>query len=102
MKINSEERESENAVDKKYYTQEEVSVLFRVSQSTIKNWRDKGLLEYLQPPGSSRVLYPRESIEEFEKQCRQRSKVIEFRRPVEISRTKPEVSSKSEKKDWRI
>ena len=102
MSNNIEKKESDHAVDKKYYTQEEVAVLFRVSQSTIKNWRDKGLLEYLQPTGSTRVLYPRETVEAFETLHRQRAKVIEFRRPVEISRTKPEVSSKSEKRDWRI
>lgn len=102
MKDKVESKESKHAIEKKYYTQEELSVLFRVSQSTIKNWRDKGLLEYFQPAGSTRVLYPRETIEEFEKLYRQRSKVIEFRRPVEITRKKPEVSSKSEEKIWRI
>jgi len=102
MKVKIESKESKHAIEKKCYTQEELSVLFRVSQSTIKNWRDKGLLEYLQPTGSTRVLYPKESVEEFEKLHRQRSKVIEFRRPVEISRTRPEVSSKSEEKIWRI
>jgi hypothetical protein len=62
MNNNIESKESNHAIDKKYYTQEEVAVLFRVSQSTIKNWRDKGLLEFLQPTGSTRVLYPRETI----------------------------------------
>ena len=94
------ETKSEN--EPRYMTQEEVARLFRVAPSTVKNWRDKGLLEYLQAPGSTRVLYPRESIEEFESQHRQKSNVAEFRRPVEISGTKPEVSSKSEKKIWRI
>jgi hypothetical protein len=94
--------ETTNENEPRYMTQEEVAQRFRVSPSTVKNWRDKGLLEYLQPPGSTRVLYPRKSIEEFESQYRQKSNVTEFRRPVEISGTKPEVSSKSEKKDWRI
>jgi len=76
--------------------------MFRVSPSTIKNWRDQGKLDYFQPDWSSRVLYPVESIEEFERQHTKKEKVIEYKKPVEISRTKPEVSSKSEKKDWRI
>ena len=34
-------------LEKKYMTQEEVALLFRVSPSTVKNWRDAGLLGYL-------------------------------------------------------
>ena len=45
-------------LDKKYLTQQEVADLFRVSPGTVKNWRDAGLLDYFQVPGSSRVLYP--------------------------------------------
>jgi predicted site-specific integrase-resolvase len=89
-------------LEKKYLTQQEVARMFRVSPSTIKNWRDQGKLDYFQPDWSSRVLYPVESIEEFERQHTKKEKVIEYKKPVEISRTKPEVSSKSEKKDWRI
>ncbi|MFZ0451950.1 MAG: helix-turn-helix domain-containing protein, partial [Desulfatiglandaceae bacterium] len=61
----------ENAYDleTKYMTQQEVADLFRVRPGTIKNWRDAGLLEYLQPPGSTRVLYQRNSVEELEKNC---------------------------------
>ena len=49
----------ENAydVEKKYLTQQEVADLFRVRPGTVKNWRDAGYLDYLQVPGSSRVLY---------------------------------------------
>ena len=32
----------------RYLTQEEVAAMFRVSPSTVKNWRDKGLLDYFQ------------------------------------------------------
>ena len=60
-------KENAYELDQKYLTQEEVAMRFRVSQSTVKNWRDAGLLAYLQPPGSSRVIYPRESVDEFEK-----------------------------------
>ena len=92
----------ENAYDlDKYMTQQEVADLFRVQPATVKNWRDAGYMEYFQPPGSSRVLYPKESIDEFERRFTKKAKVIEFKRPAEIKRTKPEVSSKS-RKEWRI
>ena len=102
MSSNIEKKESNHAVDKKYYTQEEVAVLFRVSQSTIKNWRDKGLLEYLQPTGSTRVLYPRETVEEFERQHIKKAKVIEFKRSEPVKREQPGLSSNRIKKQWRI
>jgi hypothetical protein len=86
---------------KKYLTQKEVADLFRVSQSTIKAWRDAGLLEYFQPPGSSRVLYPRESIEAFEKNYTRRVKRFEVAHSVEPRRETPVTPSKS-KKIWRI
>ena len=88
-------------LDQKYLTQEEVALLFRVSPSTVKNWRDAGMLGYFQPAGSSRVLYPRDSVEEFEKQHTRRTSLLEFKRPAEIKKGKPEVSPKSEK-EWRI
>jgi len=88
-------------LEHKYLTQEEVAMRFRVSQSTVKNWRDAGLLAYLQPPGSSRVLYPRESVDEFERKHTKKAKILEFKRPAEVKREKPGVSSKPEK-EWRI
>jgi|GEM_PF-720631 len=95
-------KEVKNVLDHKYLTQQEVADLFRVKPGTVKNWRDAGLLEYLQPPGSTRVLYPRKSVEEFERQhTKKKAKVIPLRKPAEIKRTKPEVSSKP-KKVWRI
>ena len=94
-------KEIDYDLEKKYMTQEEVALLFRVSQSTVKNWRDAGLLGYLQPPGSTRVLYPKETVEEFEKQHTRKAKVLEFKRPAEVKKGKSEVSPKSEK-EWRI
>jgi len=88
-------------LERKYMTQEEVALLFRVSQSTVKNWRDAGLLRYFQPPGSSRVMYPKEYIEEFEQQHTKKAKILEFKRPAEIKREKPGMSSKP-RKEWRI
>jgi hypothetical protein len=95
----------ENAYDleTKYMTQQEVADLFRVRPGTIKNWRDAGLLEYLQPPGSTRVLYPRKSVEELEKNCtkRERGRVNNFKKPAEVKMKMPGMSSRPQK-EWRI
>jgi hypothetical protein len=88
-------------LDQKYLTQEEVALLFRVSPSTVKNWRDAGLLTYFQPPGSTRVLYPREAVEEFERQHTRKAKILKFKRPTEIKREKPVVSANKDE-NWRI
>jgi hypothetical protein len=87
-------------LDQKYLTQEEVALLFRVSPSTVKNWREAGLLSYFQPLGSTRVLYPREAVEEFERQHTKKAKILEFKRPSEITKAKPGISSA--KREWRI
>ena len=94
----------ENAYDleKKYMTQQEVAERFRVSPSTIKNWRDQGKLDFFQPNWSSRVLYPAESIEDFERQHTKKAKVIEFKKPAEVKREMPGMSSSPNKKEWRI
>lgn len=98
---------SKAAIDKafseelRYYTQAELAKRFRVSPSTIKNWRDQGKLEYFQPDGSSRVLYPRESVEAFERRFTRRAKTIERRKSAEVKREVHGMSSKP-KKEWRI
>ncbi|MCG6538230.1 MAG: helix-turn-helix domain-containing protein [Syntrophales bacterium LBB04] len=85
----------------RFLTQSELALRFRVSPSTIKNWRDQGKLEYFQPDGSSRVLYPRESVEAFERRFTRRAKVIERRKPAEVKREAHGMSSKPQK-EWRI
>jgi excisionase family DNA binding protein len=84
-----------------YLTQAEVAKRFRVSPSTIKNWRDQGKLDYFQPDGSSRVLYPRESVEAFERRFTRRARIIERRKPAEVKREVHGMSSKPQK-EWRI
>lgn len=88
-------------LEKKYMTQQEVADLFRVKPSTVKNWREAGHLDYFQPPGSTRVLYPKESIDAFERQNTRKAKVIPFRKPAEVKREMPGMSSKPQK-EWRI
>jgi DNA-binding transcriptional MerR regulator len=84
---------------KVYLTQKEVADRFRVTQSTVKNWREKGLLQYLRVPGSTRVIYPVDSVEELENQSLQQEK--EVLRPKEIKRERPGISP-IQQKEWRI
>ena len=88
--------------DKKYMTQEEVARRFRVSPSTIKNWRDQGKLDFFQPDWSSRVLYPRESVEEFEKRYTKRAKVLDLKKYAEVKREVHGMSSDPREKERRI
>lgn len=81
-----------------YLTQAEVAARFRVTQSTIKNWRDQGKLEYFQPDGSTRVLYPREAVEQFERRFTKRAKIK--LKPAEIKREDHGISSTVG--EWRI
>ncbi len=90
-------------LDKKYFTQQEVADLFRVTPGTVRNWRESGYLDYLQVPGSSRVLYPAETINNFEKKHTKKAKVIEFNRPGESSvRGRKVLSPNRIQKEWRI
>jgi hypothetical protein len=86
-------------VTKKFLTQHEVACRFRVSPSTIKNWRERGLLHYFQAPGSTRVLYPVDAIDEFERRCTKVAK--EVVKEKEITRERSNVSTRPQKV-WRI
>jgi len=83
----------------KYLTQVEVAGRFRVTQSTVKNWRTRGLLRYFQAPGSRRVLYPVDAIEEFEQKSLHIKK--EVMTPREIQRKSLRTSTRPAK-EWRI
>lgn len=88
-----------NYLHASYLTQAEVADRFRVTQSTVKNWREKGLLRYLRVPGSTRVLYPIDSVEELEQQSlNQKREVIALKK---IKRERPGISPRQQK-DWRI
>jgi hypothetical protein len=96
-----EHQEMENDVcsTKVYLTQAEVAGKFRVTESTVKNWREKGLLQYLRVPGSTRVLYPVGSVAQLENNSLHQEK--EVVKPKEIKRERPEISPKQQKV-WRI
>jgi DNA-binding transcriptional MerR regulator len=86
-----------------YLTQQEVADLFRVTPNTIKNWREAGLLEYFQAPGSTRVLYPTESVNRFKEQFKKKATVIPFKELAAAKKTEGhELSSTRIKKQWRI
>jgi len=85
--------------DVTYLTQREVAARFRVTQSTVKNWRERGLLAYFQAPGSTRVLYPVKAVEELELQSiKQKKEVVKL---TEIKRERPRVPTKPQK-EWRV
>lgn len=85
--------------DVTYLTQREVAARFRVAQSTVKNWRERGLLAYFQAPGSTRVLYPVSAVEQLELHSIKREKGVV--RPTEIKRERPRVPARPEK-EWRL
>ena len=93
---------SKTNAQKKYLTQAEVAEHFCMSESTIKNWRDRGYLPYFQLPDSTRVLYPVDGIEEVERQYSHPAKEVVNgpKRPV-VKRKKLEISSNPQK-EWRI
>ena len=51
-----------------FLTQQEVAEYFRVSQGTIINWRNQGLLSYWRVPVGKTVLYFRDEIKDFKTQ----------------------------------
>jgi hypothetical protein len=84
------------------WTQQEVADYLRVVPGTVKNWRDQGLLSYVQAPGSTRVLYYRDEIKGFRDENTIRRKGDDTRRkPIKIERKQPDISS-TPKKEWRI
>ena len=87
--------------DKKFLTQSELAKRWRITESTIKNWRERGHLPYFRLPESTRILYPVDDVEEVERQHTTQARgVVNPGKGAEIKRRKPVVSSKDE--DWRI
>lgn len=82
----------------KFLTQKEVAEYFRISQGTVRNWRKRGLLSYLQMPGSTRVLYYRNEVIALEKKHKCNAKggdKVSSNTPME----KPTMPSK---RRWRV
>ena len=89
--------------DKKYLTQSELAKRWRISPSSVKNWRERGYIPYLQFPGSTRIFYPIQGIEEAERQFTTPAKEVVPKqiKGSEIKRKTPDISATSNK-EWRI
>ena len=87
---------------KNYWSQQELADRYGVSESTIKNWRDKGHLPYLSFPGSTRVLYPVDEVLAVEAKYKKSAKEVDGR----VLRAKPvrkmPVVSPTPEREWRI
>jgi len=93
------DRNRTTSSERRFFTQNEVADRFRVVPSTVVYWRKRGLLRYFQAPGSSRILYPTDAIEEFERQSIHREKEVIKR--SNDKRERLEISPRS-RQDWRI
>lgn len=86
---------------KEFWTQQEVADYFRVVPSTVKNWRDRGLIKYWQAPGSTRVLYFAEEVKDFrDKNTFNEKGEIPKQNDTALKKV-PFISPKNED-DWRI
>ena len=98
-------KRKENLWENELWTQSEVAEEFRTVSGTVKNWRERGLLRYWQPPGSSNVLFYREDIRAFRDEHFSDERNVSKKggnklKTAEIKKVKPSVSSV--KKKWRI
>jgi trehalose utilization protein len=85
-----------------WLTQTDLANRWQVSAGTIKNWRDAGHLPFFRLPGSSKVLYSINHVEEVEKSFTTATKkVIPCKEKYKAVREKPVVSTK-QIKEWRI
>ena len=92
---------AESTREQKFLTQAELAKRWRISQSCVKNWRDRGHLPYFRLPGSTRTLYPVKGIEEVEGRLTKPVKgVIAENDSTEIKRKTPDISAT--RKEWRI
>ena len=89
----------EDLWENELWTQSEVAEYFKVVPSTIKNWRDRGLLRYWRAPGTAKVLFYRNDIRDF-RDKHIISKKGDDKPKAEIKKVKPSVSSKKE--IWEI
>jgi len=85
-----------------FLTPSEVAKRWKCTECTVKNYRDRGLLSYFQPVGSTMVRYLKVEIEDFEKKyTRSTEEVIKNRRIPEVQRKKPDILAASNK-EWRV
>ena len=85
-----------------YLTQKELADRYSTSESTIKNWRDRGYLPFMRLPGSTKPLYPLDGIIEVEQQFTTPAKEVKHRQQSAERKRKKPVISATPKKEWRI
>lgn len=93
----------EDIIAKTYMKQAELAERWRCSQSTIINYRNKGLLSFFRLPESDKVLYPVSEIIDIERKYtinQTKAKGGGNGYKADIEKVEPCVSSP--KKDWRI
>jgi len=91
-----------NLETKIYLTQKQLADRYSTSESTIKNWRDRGYLPFMRLPGSTRVFYPLDGILEAEQQFTTPAKEVTHRQQTAERKRKKPVISTTAKKEWRI
>jgi len=83
-----------------FLTQKEVAKLFRVSEATVRNWRERGLLPYWQAPGSTRVLYLSNDVKDFYEKYFKQSRGGDRPKPFNgIKKGRPGISSN---RKWKV
>ncbi|MFA5903593.1 MAG: DNA-binding protein [Desulfobacula sp.] len=87
--------------EKELWTQQEVADHFRVVPSTVKNWRERGLIKFWQAPGSSRVLYFGDEIKDFTDKNTIHEKGGNHTENRTIAKREKPVVSTNPKKEWR-
>lgn len=94
--------EQNNSQEQVFLTQGELAKRWRVTDSTIINWRRRGFLPYLQLPGSSKLLYPLQAVLEIEEKFSKPAKEVKDQKEHTVNkRKKPEISATTQK-EWRI
>ena len=89
-------------IEKKYLTQKQLAERYSTSESTIKNWRDRGYLPFMRLPGSTKPLYPLDGIIEVEAKYTTPAKEVKHRQQSAERKRKKPVISTTAKKEWRI
>jgi hypothetical protein len=85
----------------KFLTQKEVAEHFRVSTNTIGNWTKRGLLSCWRAPGSTRVLYLRDEVKDFDDKNLKPGRGGD-RQPTLNDKGKPIVPTTNKKNKWEV
>ncbi len=91
-----------NDVDSEiYYSQKELAARWKVTESTIKSWREKGIIPFFQLPLTSRILYPVQAILEIEND-HTKKKEVGTRKEISKNKRETSVISANSSRKWRI